>query len=261
MNDHPAGVPDAVILESSLVVLLLLHAVQRYVLGPLCSSTYRTLSKDVQFDADQRVLSLLFHVLQTAFNIYVLFFSNATRESPLYGYDAVHHVGFLLITAYYVYDAMLMLVHPGASNAGLWIFHHVFAAFMLTWQTSLLRMSALPASSFLISSAGHIANETRWFLRTGGLVNRHVHNVLGVACNAILFVACVLPPPWLVYTSAQLQGISSYRMLFSVMQTQCVAAYWFVWLPHCLLFIVQSQRTARHWNSESMRNPSKKSRK
>jgi TLC domain len=263
-GEHPAVVPDAVILVLSLCSFLFALAVQRNVVSPRFSSTYRHASAGVQFDWDQRVLSLLFQALQTAFNFYILFFSPATQKSPLYGYSVVAHVGFVITCAYYLFDAILLVVHPDVaygSYGGAWMVHHLFAAAVLIWQTSILRMSALPASTFLISSAGHVGNEIRWFLRTAGFSSRRVHNALSVACNVILFVTCVLPPPWLVYSSAQQHAVGWCDMLTSVMRVQCVVGYWVVWLPHCVLFVVQVRRTLRHWSGEVMKHDPERSRK
>lgn len=250
MEPFSPSIPDSVVLAVSWIFLLLLLAFQRNVLGPKFS-TYRNLSSTEQYDWDQRALNLAFQVSQIIFNCHILFLCAETARSPLYGYTPVAHTGFLVIAAFYFFDAALFVAHPETTHVVGWTAHHLFAAGMLIWLTAFQRTSALPASAFLISAAGHIFNELRWFFRTTGARHarhmREVYNAISVVCNVVLFATCVVPPPYLVLLSARQRGVTLRVMFSEKMRWACVVCYWIVWLPHCLLFAVQVKRTLRHW--------------
>lgn len=245
------GVQDSTALALVFVALLALHTLQRYLLGPRLSATYRKLPPDIRFDWDQRALNLAFQVAQTAFNCHVLFFSTVIAADPLWGYTVAAHAGFIAITGFYLYDCALFITHPDAELVTFWVCHHLFASGMLIWLTGYQRTSALPASAFLVSASGHVFNEVRWFLRTTRAVNARVWaNAVGVACNIVIFATCVVPPPYLVWLASRVRDVPWLDMFTVHMRTQCVLTYFFVWIPHCSIFCLQVRRTLRHWNRD-----------
>lgn len=248
----PLPLPDSAVLFLSLLSLLALHALQRRVLSPrLAPATYHLLRPSTRFDWDQRALNLAVQLLQAFFNCTILFLNAATAADPLYAYPPYAHAGFLAVAAFYLYDALLFFLHPSPPHRRFWLAHHFLAAGALLWLTSRQQTSALPAATFLVSAAGHVPNEARWFLRAApGARARARANAVGVAGTFVLLATCIVPPPYLVLLAARTRGATWREMMFSHMLVQCQIVYWLVWLPHCAIVVVQVQRTVRHWNRE-----------
>lgn len=253
----PSAVPDLAVFCASLLLILVFCAFQKHVVGPL-SVTYGQLSFATRYDWDQRVLNLLFQIAQTIFNLYILFVCTVCADDPLYGYTPASHVGFLCIAAFYAYDAVLLLHHPSEPHATFWVCHHLFATGLLLWLTIVQKTSARPASTFLISSAGHIANEVRWFMRKTKTSRKWSNNMLGISCDIVIFVACVVPPPHLVLLSARKRQVRVVDMFSHLMRWPCVVGFWIIWIPHCALWVIQMRKTAQHWDGSNLQTTDKR---
>lgn len=234
------------------LAVFLLHFCQRYLVGPKLSATYRHLDHATRFDWDQRVLNILFQLPQAFFNCYILFLCPQTAADPLWAYPSYANTGFIAIIAFYLYDLIIFLIHPHVSHAAVWVFHHVLAITLLTWQVIYQRTSALPSSVFLISASAHVLNETRWFLRTARVARmREWMNILSATCNLVMFATCVVPPPYLVWLAARSRGCEFGVMFWTHMRLYCQVAFLIVWLPHCAMVVAQMRRTMRHWRPKA----------
>lgn len=237
------------VLVATLVTLIILHTVQKHLIGPKFSATYSNLDHATRFDWDQRVLNIAFQLPQTFFNGYVLFFCPETTIDPLWAYPSYANTCFVIIIGFYLYDSVLFVTHPRMSHSSAWIFHHLFALLLLTWQVCFQKTSALPASIFLVSASSHIFNELRWFLRATRISSfSRCANVLSLSCNLVMFATCIVPPPYLIVMIARQRSCAVLDVFFVHMRRVCRIAFLLVWLPHCVMVFVQVRRTMRHWS-------------
>lgn len=239
--------PDLVIVVCTMFALQLCEVSHRKWIGPFFSS-YSSLPYRDRFDWDRRVLNVSFQALQAVFNGYLLLFDPEVIVDPLYGYSATAHVGFLVIIAFYVYDATGIIMHPAPpSTSSMWVFHHFVAVGLLLFDVSFRRCSAFPAAVFLISGAGHIANEARWLCTAMNVQNQTVLKGLHVLCIVICVLTCVLPPPLLLVKGAEQLGVSVFDLVTTRMRSYCTFFFSLIYIPHVVLIFDQAGRAYRSW--------------
>lgn len=243
--------PDVVIVSVTLMVLQSFEWFHRRSIGPRLQS-YTELPFSDKFDWGRRVINLSFQLIQLVFNAYVIMFDQNTRKDNLYGYSTVAHIGFLIIIAFYLYDSTGIVMHPSPSSRSVvWLIHHVIAVSLLLWVVSLKRSFAFPSAIFLISAAGHIPNELRWFIAATDVRNQGLINTSLVLCFVITFVACGIPPPYLLYKCAAQLGVSVHDLVFSRMRIYCISVFLLIYIPHVFLVFHQLHRLFAHWNRPS----------
>lgn len=244
--------PDLVIVVFAIAVLQLLEVMHRIWIGP-SSSSYRNLLYRDRFDWDRRALNLFFQVVQAIFNGYVLFFDRQVNADPLYGYSPIAHVGFLVIIAFYVYDTTGIIMHPAPpSTSSMWIFHHFVAVGLLLFDVSFRRCSAFPAAAFLISGAGHIANEARWLCTATNVQNQIVLKSCHVLCVVIAILTCGIPPPLLLWRCAKHLDVSVFELTFTRMRPYCLFFFALIYIPHIVLIFYQAWRAYLVWGLPPM---------
>lgn len=241
-------IPDLVVLVVTLVVLQLLEVVQRHVIGPRFKA-YNALTFRDRFDWDRRSINITFQVVQAVFNAYILLLDLGATSDILYGYSIKAHIGFLIIIAFYLYDTTGIIMHPLPPSAGgVWIIHHIIAVGLLVYNVTYKKSSAFPAATFLISAAGHIPNELRWFLVVSNQRNQAALNFANLLCLLIIIVTCVLPPPYLLSKAAQQLDTSVYDVVFNRMRAYCRFFFLLIYIPHVYLVYYQFNRLIIHWN-------------
>lgn len=248
----PQGVPpDVVVVSVALTILQVFEWIHRRSIGPRFQS-YVTLPFRDKFDWDRRVNNLSFQLIQLIFNAYLILFDRNTRKDYLYGYSPIAHIGFLVIIAFYLYDSTGIVMHPSPSSRSVaWLTHHVIAVSLLLWVVSVKRSFAFPSAIFLISAAGHIPNELRWFIAATNVRNQALINTVLVLCFVITFVTCAVPPPYLLYRCAVQFGISIYNLIFFRMRVYCISVFSLIYIPHVFLVVHQLRRLHVHWNQPS----------
>lgn len=239
---------DCVLLTSGIGACAFIHSLVKVLSST--ALTYRGLSPATQFDWNQRLVNLICQCLMLPFNVYILFFDKSVSQNALYGYSSTAHIGFVLTIAFYLYDSYLYLRHPKIRlcSRAQWFSHHVLTISLLLWNTSSKKISAFPAATFLISSAGHIPNEIRWLAVKNGILAPWFYNVLNILCNLLLFWTCIVPPPYMMRTVANHLETDTMGMLRRVMKWSCILGTLAVYVPHCLLMFIQLGRTVRGWN-------------
>ncbi|KAA8495916.1 hypothetical protein FVE85_2071 [Porphyridium purpureum] len=243
--------PDAVLLVAALLGICAVHRLLTDALRGwerrLQSRTQTDLENFVLlFDAGQRALNLLAQSVQLIFNLFVIFFDTETRRDPLRAYSECAHFGFVLVAAFYLYDTFLWMVHPKVKHRFGWVMHHVITILLLSMNFQ-MRKGAFAASCFLISSAGHISNELRWFWYKLGKHTHAMVNILNVTGNLVIFWSCLAAPLYMIHVIA-LSTETPWRHLFSsVMRWPCLAGISTIYIPHVVLFFVQVHRTLREW--------------
>lgn len=242
--------PDLVIVTFSITLLQFLELTHRYKIAP-CFPSYNALSFRDRFDWNRRAINLLFQFLQFFFNLYILTIDKSVTSDYIYGYSPIAHVGFLIIISFYVYDTTGMVMHPSwPSLTPVWIFHHVVAALLLVYDVSYRKSSAFPAAAFLIAAAGHIPNELRWFIIVTNVSNLRIINAANVLSTVIISIACVLPPPYLLYKCAVQLNTSILQVVTHHMRFYCTFIFIIFYIPHIYISIVQFHRAYTNWNQQ-----------
>lgn len=248
MDEESFSTPNVVVVIGTLSLLLLISAIQRFYIGPHFFESYRKLSFRDQFDWDRRTINIIFQLLQTIFNSYLLIFDDAVTSDVLYGYSPIAHYGFLIIIGFYIYDSFGVVMHPLPSSPSVWITHHVISVALLTYCVAYMRCSAFPAAVFLISAAGHIPNELRWFLAVSNERRVWVINAIHVLCTTVVFGTCGVPPPVLIVRAARQLGVGVVDVVFKHMRVYCVFVFLLIYVPHVILICIQIVRTVKEWN-------------
>ena len=240
---------DSAVLVVGMAMCFLLHLTGK-IISFNQSKFYRTTDFVTRYDWDQRLLNLIVQVILCFFYVNLIFYDRTVLENPLYGYSHQAHIGFLIVVAFYIYDSILYLAHPkvGLASRVQWLAHHALTVGLLFWDTSSKRISAFPAAIFLISSAGHIGNELRWFSVKLGVESAALYNGINVLCNLLVFFTCIVPPPYMLKVIAAYLNRSVWGLIREVMQSVCIMASLAVYLPHCVLQYVQVKRTVKGWN-------------
>lgn len=245
--DLSALPPDTVVLVATLTLLQVLERLHRARIGPL-SPSYRRLPFRDRFDWDRRALNLLFQLAQAPFNLYLLLLDPRPTADVIYGYSRVAHLGFLVVLAFYLYDAIGLVMHPAPpSNAPLWLFHHAVAAGLLLWDVAYRRSSAFPAAAFLLSAAAHIPNELRWLCTAMNVADQRLLKAVHLLSVLLAFLTCALPPPFLLFKCAQQLQISVRHLLTTRMRPQCSFVFALVYVPHIVLIFYQACRAYKAW--------------
>lgn len=247
MDPESFSIPNLVVVVAALSVLLVVSAVQRLYIGP-CFESYRNLSYRDRFDWDRRAINLVFQVIQTLFNGYLLMFDEAATADVLYGYSVVAHYGFLIIIAFYIYDSFGVVMHPLPSSAFVWITHHFISVALLVYDAAYMRCSAFPAATFLISAAGHIPNELRWFLAVSNQRRVSIINVTHVLCMVVVFITCGIPPLVLIIKAARQLEIAVLDVVFKRMRVYCISVSLLIYIPHVILIYIQIVRAFKEWD-------------
>lgn len=240
--------PDLVIVALALSFFQILEFIHRRRIGDIFPAYSRLPFRD-RFDWDRRALNLLFQLVQFPFNAFILLCDSSVTADYLYGYSAFAHIGFLIIIAFYIYDTAGMIMHPRPpSTTPWWIFHHAVAVGLLLYDVSYRRVSAFPAATFLISAVGHVPNELRWIFTALNVGNRKVLNACNVFSAIIVILACALPPPFLLYKSAQQLDISVLLLVTSRMRPYCIFFFLLIYIPHLGLTTHHIVKVFTHWN-------------
>ncbi|CDF35112.1 unnamed protein product [Chondrus crispus] len=241
--------PDLVTVVSSLTLFYALDLFHRHYISPLFPS-YVSFPPAARFDWDRRSLNLFFQLVQTPFNLYLLLLDPHTQADPLYGYSPLAHLGFLIIVAFYLYDAAGIVMHPTPpSSSPLWLFHHSVAVALLVYDISYRRCSALPAAAFLISAAGHVSNEARWLCTVTDVRDQRLLKPLHLFCVLVPLVTCGLPPPWLLYKCARQLRVSVVQLVAQQMRPYCLFFFIIIYVPHLGLIAYQARRAYRLWGA------------
>ncbi|CAN8072475.1 unnamed protein product [Agarophyton chilense] len=245
--------PDLVIAVCTLSCFQLFDALHRHLVCPRLPA-YRRLSLRDQYDWDRRLTNITFQILQLPFNLYILFIDRSAAIDSIYGYSRIAHVGFVVILSFYVHDTTGMIVHPRAPSGSFgWIIHHFIAVALLTYNVTYKQSSAFPAAAFLISAAGHIPNDLRWFLIASSVFEhssiafRNAFNVVSTVIVASLFL---IPPVWLLLRCAHQLNISLYVLLTNIMTAYCNFFFALIYFVHIGVILSLCGRIAEEWHKQ-----------
>lgn len=250
MNDIDLSLlpPDLVIVIVTMTFLQLLEVTQRKYFGPAFKS-YSTLTFRDRFEWDRRAINIIFQTLQVIFNSYILLYDPYSTSDVLYGYSPIAHIGFLIIVTFYVYDATGIVMHPSPSSSSIaWLIHHFITVGLLVFDVSYKKCSAFPAAVFLISSVGHIPNETRWFLAVTNIHNIFIIRSIHLVCGFVALVTCGFPPPYLLIRVATQLQITVFDVVFYRMRGYCMFFFLLIYIPHVIIIFVQFKRIFSEWN-------------
>lgn len=249
--DARRSFPDVVVVFTTISTLLFIEWIHRRRLGPRLPS-YKGLPFCDRFDWNRRIINLLFQVVQLLFNIYLLTADKQVSLDYIYGYSLAAHIGFLSIVSFYMYDSIGIVMHPSPSSRSLpWLIHHLVAIVLLLWIVSYKQSFAFPAAAFLVSAAGHIPNELRWFIAAANVRNQIVINTVLLLCFIFTFLFCGVPPLYLLQKIATQLHTTMYSVFFSRMRSHCVFVFLLVYIPHVVLLFHQLHRLVIYWNRPS----------
>lgn len=244
---YPGLPPDIVIIVFALSSFQVAEWVHRRHIGPLFRAYVKLPFRD-RFDWDRRAINITFQFLQLFCNGYLLTLDRAATADYLYGYSSFAHFLFIVIIAFYIYDTCGIVMHPSPGSTYIaWIIHHVIAIGLLLFDVSFKRYSAFPAATFLISAAGHIPNELRWFCAAMNVQSQAMLNFTLVLCALISIVTLAIPPPYLLWKAAGQLGISIFQLITTRMRPYCIFFFSLIYLPHVGLVLHQIRRMRIHW--------------
>ncbi|PXF49232.1 Transmembrane protein 56 [Gracilariopsis chorda] len=254
LNQAEATVPDVVVIFLCFLSFQLFDAIHHHCISPKLP-IYAQLSFRDRYDWDRRVTNLTFQLLQLPFNLYILFVDQNSTSDVIYGYSRIAHVGFVIILSFYIHDTTGLVLHPRAPTGTCgWIIHHIIASALLVYDVCYKQSSAFPAAAFLISAAGHIPNDLRWFFTATALFRRlpvsfrDGFNIFSISLISAVFL---IPPIWLLKRCAQQLELSMYDLLIQRMTTYCHFFFALIYLTHVGVVIGQLRRLGREWRTEA----------
>lgn len=240
--------PDLVIVVTAMTIFQVVDFGHRQFITPLFP-TYKSLPINQRYEWDRRAFNLFFQHIQIFLNVYVLTWDTACVSDPLYGYSKFAHFSFLVIIGYYLVDVCALVMHPSSpSGTTVWVIHHFVAIVLLVYNVSYMTKSAFPAAVLLISGAGNIPNDLRWFVSALNVRRRAVSNLVLLLCAVIMFLVGAVPPPVLLYRAAIFLKVSVKEVFFRHMKFYCRFFFLFFYLPHLYLVALQVDRMYRNWN-------------
>ncbi|KAJ8907878.1 hypothetical protein NDN08_007982 [Rhodosorus marinus] len=193
------------------------------------------------------IVNIAFHLLQAAFNVYILFFNDEVKKDYVFAYPEIYYHVSLVIIGYYMYDSAALVAIPSFMSRDRWLFHH-FVTCLLLITGCQRRQGAFPSSIFLISACVYLPAGMRWLTSKSGLLTVKTINMWNVAIALICFVAQILPPIYMVLAIAWQRHLTVYSTLFEFMRWQCIAGSLLVYIPHVALQVYFVKRVLREWN-------------
>lgn len=247
-------VPDVFVIFTCFLCFQLFDAIHHHWISPMLP-TYAQLSFRDRYDWDRRLTNLTFQLLQLPFNLYILLIDQESNSDVIYGYSRIAHVGFIIILSFYIHDTTGLILHPRPpTGTWAWIIHHMIASALLVYDVCYKQSSAFPAAAFLISAAGHIPNELRWFFTATALFRRlpiTFRDAFNVLSTSLISAVFLIPPVWLLKRCAQQLELSIYDLLIQRMTNYCHFFFALIYLTHVGLVVGQLRRLTREWRTEA----------